>query len=104
MASKFPINKRLKEARLEVGLSQKQLGIAAEMDEFVASARMNQYETGKHVPNFAVVQKIAKVTKMPVSYFYTPDNELAGLIKLYGKLNEKRRQQLGVFIKQLSEE
>lgn len=32
--------KRLKEARLAAGLSQKKLGIAAGIDEFVASTRI----------------------------------------------------------------
>lgn len=35
--------KRLKEARLAVGLSQKKLGIAIGLDEFVASTRVNRY-------------------------------------------------------------
>lgn len=47
--AKSPVAKRLKEARLAARLSQKSLGIAAGMDEFSASARMNQYETGKHI-------------------------------------------------------
>lgn len=92
MADKSPISKRLKEARLEAGLSQKQLGIAAGIDQFVASARMNQYETGKHVPDFAVLQMIAKVLDVPTPYFYTVDNELADLIKTYARLTKKARQ------------
>jgi len=36
-----PLPKRLKEARLAAGLSQKQLGIAAGIDEFSASPRCN---------------------------------------------------------------
>lgn len=38
--------KRLKEARTAAGLSQKKLGIAAGIDEFVASTRINRYEKG----------------------------------------------------------
>ena len=40
---------RLKEARLRLGLSQEKLGVLAGIDEFSASARINQYERGKHV-------------------------------------------------------
>lgn len=36
-------SKRLKDARQLHGLSQKGLGIAAGIDEFVASARINRY-------------------------------------------------------------
>ena len=89
-----PISKRLKEARLEAGVSQKQLGIAAGIDEFVASARMNQYETGKHVPDYTVVVQIARVLKLPPAFFYTDDDVLAQLIKLYAGLGKRKRLQL----------
>ena len=41
-------SRRLKEARIKAGLSQKRLGIEAGMDEFVASTRINRYEKGVH--------------------------------------------------------
>lgn len=100
--TRSPISKRLKEARLEAELSQKKLGIAAGIDEFVASARMNQYETGKHMPNIEMVQRIAKVLKLPVSFFYTTDNGLAVLIKLYSKLTEGQKRRLMVFIEKMN--
>ena len=102
MAKKSPISKRLKEARLEAKLSQKQLGIAIGIDQFVASPRMNQYETGKHVPDFDVVNKIAEVLGVPPPFFYTTDDELAGLLKLYDGLNKKEQRQLIHFAKQFS--
>lgn len=40
------------------GQSQKQLGILAGMDEFAASARMNQYEKGVHAPDFKTVRDL----------------------------------------------
>ena len=46
------LTKRLKEARLRAGLSQEKLGILAGIDEASASVRMNQYEKGKHTPDF----------------------------------------------------
>jgi transcriptional regulator with XRE-family HTH domain len=46
-AAKDVWRKRLKEARAALGLSQKQLGVEAGLDEFVASARINRYELGK---------------------------------------------------------
>lgn len=103
MTKKSPIGKRLKEARLEAKLSQKQLGIAIGIDQFVASPRMNQYETGKHAPDFDVVERIAEVLKLPSSFFYTIDDDLAELVKLYSHLTKKEQQQLTYFAKQLSE-
>lgn len=46
-ASVFSI--RLKVARLRRGLTQMQLGVLAQIDEYSASARINQYERGKHL-------------------------------------------------------
>jgi transcriptional regulator with XRE-family HTH domain len=90
-----PLPKRLKEARLAAGLSQKGLGIAAGIDEFSASPRMNQYETGKHIPDFNTLSKIAKVLKVPVPFFYTKDDIMAEMLKLVGQLSmEKRKKAL----------
>lgn len=50
------VAKRLKEARLAKGLSQKKLGIAAGIDEFTASPRMNQYERGVHIPDYSTLE------------------------------------------------
>lgn len=103
MTKKSPIIKRLKEARLAVAMSQKQLGIAAGIDEFVASARMNQYETGKHTPSFSMLEKIAKILNVPTAYFYTNDDLLADLIASYEKLSAKERRSVFKYIKQLAE-
>lgn len=102
MTRRSPIHKRLKEARLEAGLSQKRLGIAAGVDEFVASARMNQYETGKHSPDFGMVQRISKVLKLPTAFFYTNDNCLANMIKMYARLNDDQRQRLIKFLEKIA--
>jgi len=72
-----PFKVRLKHARNENGLSQKKLGILAGLDEFVASSRMNHYETGRHTPEFEVIKKIAEVLDLPVAYFYCEEDWLA---------------------------
>jgi transcriptional regulator with XRE-family HTH domain len=74
------VAKRLREARLRAGISQKQLGIKAGIDEFSASARINQYERGKHMPNFQTMSRLADVMRVPVPYFYCPDPDLAEVI------------------------
>lgn len=100
MEQKSPISRRLKKARSEANLSQKQLGIAIGIDQFVASARMNQYETGKHVPNYTVIVKIADFLKIPESFFYTIEDDLAEIIRTYGRLNKKEQRQLLNFARQ----
>lgn len=76
---------RLKEARLKAGISQEKLGILAGIDEFSASARVNQYERGKHTPDFRTLERLALVLGVPVPYFYANDDELAQFILSYKK-------------------
>lgn len=92
--SNSPVCKRLKEARLAAKLSQKKLGIAAGIDEFSASARMNHYEKGRHEPDFPMLKRIAKVLKLPVAYFYAEADDLAELIETYSQLNKRDRSAL----------
>lgn len=101
----FSVNlvaKRLKQARTNSGLSQKKLGIAAGIDEFSASARMNQYETGKHVPDLLTLKQIAKVLKLPLAYFYAEEEILAEcLIGLYALTKQERAELLLALSKEL---
>lgn len=84
-----PLCKRLREARLAANFSQKKLGIAAGMDQFSASARMNHYEMGRHTPDYYTLERIAKVLKLPVAYFYADSDELAEWIKLFESLKKE---------------
>lgn len=74
---------RLKQARIKAGLSQEKLGILAGIDEFSASARMNQYERGKHVPDLKTLERLANILEIPAPYFYASDDELADWILAY---------------------
>ena len=91
---KSPVSKRLREARLAVDLSQKTLGIKAGIDQFSASARMNQYETDKHVPDFGTVNRIAKVLNIPTAYFYCDDDQLAQLIIRWMRAPKKIKEKI----------
>jgi transcriptional regulator with XRE-family HTH domain len=80
--------KRLKEARLKAGLSQERLGVMAGIDEMSASARMNQYERGKHVPDISIVEKFAEVLNLPSAFFYATDDDLAQLLYHFHRLSD----------------
>lgn len=80
---------RLKQARKRKGLSQKSLGILAGIDEFVASPRMNQYEKGKHFPDYGLLQKIAAVLNVPTAFFFCENDEMAALLLA---INEKDKE------------
>jgi transcriptional regulator with XRE-family HTH domain len=88
------VAKRLKEARLRAGVSQKQLGIKAGIDEFTASARINQYERGKHMPDLQTLTRLADVLHVPVPYFYCQDTELADVIVKFAALSKAQRRRL----------
>jgi transcriptional regulator with XRE-family HTH domain len=88
------VGRRLKEARLRAGLSQGQLGVQAGMDQFSASARISQYEHGKHTPDLQTLARLAKVLQTPVPYFYCEDSELAELIVRFSTLSKAQRRKL----------
>jgi transcriptional regulator with XRE-family HTH domain len=88
------VAKRLKEARLSAGLSQKQLGIEARIDAFTASARINQYERGTHMPGLPTVANLAKALRKPVAYFYCEDAELAEFILKFAAQGPADRKRL----------
>lgn len=88
------ISERLKAARLRAGLSQEKLGKLAGIDPTSASARMNQYERGKHSPDYRLMCKVADILKMPVSWFYTEDDDLARLQEVYYNLSPEARRDL----------
>ncbi len=88
------VAERLKESRLQVGISQKQLGIQAGIDDFSASARINQYERGKHMPDLQTLTRLAAVLGVPVPYFYCEDAELAAVIVKFSALGKAQRKRL----------
>jgi transcriptional regulator with XRE-family HTH domain len=94
MASSAVIGRRIREARLKAGLSQRRLGILAGFDEFSASPRINQYERGRHSPEFTTVERLAKVLGVPTPFFYCRDDELAQWVASYQVLGRRQRQQI----------
>ncbi|MCE9868979.1 helix-turn-helix domain-containing protein, partial [Raoultella ornithinolytica] len=86
--------KRLKEARLAAGLSQKRLGIAAGIDEFVASTRINRYEKGIHEADIHTAQKLAQTLNVPLAYFYVENDQLAAIVMNFDKLSEEDKEKI----------
>ena len=99
MSTEAPFSRRLKEARIRAGLTQHELGVLAGLDEDNASAKMNQYEQGVHIPKFPRLKDLAIALKVPTAYFYAESNELAELLFAYEKLSSKNRQALIKLIK-----
>ena len=72
-------------------MSQKQLGIQAGIDEFVASTRINRYELGVHKPDYLTAQKLASVLGVSAAFLYAPEDDIADLIFRFGKATEAER-------------
>ncbi len=97
MAGISVVAKRLKEARLRAGISQKQLGIQSGIDDFSASARINQYERGKHMPDLQTLARLAAVLRVPVPYFYCEESELAEVVVKFAALGKgQKKKALGL--------
>jgi transcriptional regulator with XRE-family HTH domain len=88
------VGDRLREARERAGISQKQLGINAGIDPDVASARINQYEQGKHIPHLATAKQLAKVLGIPTPYLYADDDDLAAWILAYTRVSPATRKSI----------
>ena len=84
-------NQRLAQARERAGLSQKQLGIQAGLDPFVASTRINRYELGVHQPDLPTVERLAKTLNVSAAYFFAQDDRLARLILAFEQLNDAEK-------------
>lgn len=92
MSTASPFPERLRAARQEIGLSQKALGIAAGLDEFVASARVNQYERGVHAPDYGIARRLASVLNVPTAYFYAERDDEAELLLVLHRLTPAQRK------------
>ena len=92
MAGVSVLAKRLKEARLRAGISQKVLGIEAGIDRFAASTRINYYELGKTHPPYSTAERLAKVLDVPTPYLYARDDELAAWILAFEQVNAAVRK------------
>ncbi len=83
-------SRRLREAREAYDISQRNLGIKAGIDEFVAGTRINRYEQGVHQPALKIQQRLAAALDMPLAYFYAEDEALARLIADFNRKGKSR--------------
>lgn len=80
----FPV--RLKEARDRLGISQRELGVRIGFEPDSASSRMNHYEKGRHMPDFATLQRIAEELQVPLAYLFCESDDMAEMVKAFDKL------------------
>lgn len=87
-------SKRLRQARADAGLSQKELGILAGLDPFVASTRINRYEQDVHAADLVTAKRLAKVLDVPLAYLYADSDRLARMIRAFSKLGAAQQEDL----------
>jgi len=87
-------SKRLRQARLDVGLSQKELGILAGLDPFVASTRINRYEQDVHSADQTTAKRLAKALGVPLAYLYADNERLARMIRAFSALDVAEQERL----------
>lgn len=63
--------------------------------------RVNQYEKGKHVPDYSTIQRFSKALKVPACYFYAEDNYIAYMNRTFGDLSQQERAIVTKKIKKL---
>jgi transcriptional regulator with XRE-family HTH domain len=82
---------RLKGARRRAGMSQKELGIAAGLDRFVASTRINRYEVGVHDPDAETAGRLALALDVPLAYLFAEDDRQARLLLAFAALTREEQ-------------
>lgn len=91
---------RLKQARLKMALSQKQLGEKIGLEES-AAARISRYESGTHEPPVRTARDLADALKVPLGYLYCDNDHLAEVILLAGGLSDEQLKKLATLIKDI---
>jgi len=59
------VGERIKQARQEIGYSQKELADALELSDKTVSA----YEVGRAQPSLSMLRYLSRVTRRPIGYF-----------------------------------
>lgn len=98
------LTKRIKEARLQAGLSQEELGIRIGIDPASASVRMNRYELGRRIPHLEIIERIAEELNLPAAYFYAAGDDEADLLIKYSRLSGDRQGKLISYLNNLLDE
>lgn len=83
-----------------MGLSQRNLGIEAGIDPFVASTRVNRYETGVHQPDLQTLARLAEVLDLPVAYFYAEDDRLATLVVQFHRGDKGTKARIAALLRE----
>lgn len=92
-------SRRLKEARLALGISQRELGRRIGLSEDVVSSRVTRYELGTSEPDFATAAKLAKELGVPLAYLLADSDALAEVILVVAKMTASEQRKIAAELK-----
>lgn len=64
------------------------------MKDDAASPRINQYESGTHVPRTETAEAIARELQIPVAFLYAEGERLAKMILAFSQLSVAEQERL----------
>lgn len=67
---KDDLGRKIKKARRDVGMSQRELAEELKVSDKTISA----YEVGRATPSFRTIKKISRIVHKPIAYFDEEDN------------------------------
>ena len=91
--------KRLKQARLALGISQRELGRRIGLSEDVVSSRVTRYERGTSEPDFETAAKLARELGVPLAYLLADSDVLADIILAAARLSPVDQRKLASELK-----
>lgn len=91
--------KRLKEARLALGISQRELGRRIGLSEEVVSSRVTRYELGTSEPDFDTASRLAKELGVPLAYLLADSDTLADIILSAANMSPADQRKLAAELK-----
>lgn len=95
--------KRLKAARLALGISQRELGRRIGLSEDVVSNRVTRYELGTSEPDFATAIKLAKELGVPLAYLLADNDALADIILAVASMSPTEQRKIAAELKAKAE-
>ena len=100
--SRSMFTKRLKEARLALGISQRELGRRIGLSEDVVSSRVTRYERGTSEPDFVTASKLAKELGVPLAYLLADSDALADIILAVAGMSPAEQRKMAAELKSKS--
>lgn len=86
--------RRLKQARLDAGLSQRELGRRIGLSEDVVSSRVTRYERGTSEPDFTTTDRLAQELNLTLASLLAETDVLAELIRSLATLTLAEQKRL----------